>query len=340
MKKVLVIGATGMMGAHIVPLLLDKGYAVDGVALEDVKSNHPALRYIKANAYDESILQELLKNGYDGIIDFLHYGNPNIFRARSRMFLEATQHYIFLSSYRVYADCTEFITEDSPRLTEGYADDEDLINNDTYGVSKCRCEDILNQSGNKNYTIVRPVVVYAESCLLLVTWKGRVIPYRAKQGGKLLLPIEAKDKHASIIYAGDIARFFAELLFNEKAFGQTYTFGSPEPITWGEMAEIYQELCGITCEWIPGNEFAKMSMGNKEPINNVVKFMLYYDRFFNRCVNVDKVMKDTGIKAEEFISHKEGLKKCIDACPKDYQPTEWEKTQVGFMDEYLRNKNN
>ena len=52
MKKVLVIGATGMMGSHIVPLLLEKGYAVDGVALDDVKSNHPNLRYIKTNAYD------------------------------------------------------------------------------------------------------------------------------------------------------------------------------------------------------------------------------------------------------------------------------------------------
>lgn len=30
MKKVLVIGATGMMGSHLVPLLLEKGYAVDG----------------------------------------------------------------------------------------------------------------------------------------------------------------------------------------------------------------------------------------------------------------------------------------------------------------------
>lgn len=337
MKKVLIIGATGMMGTHIVPLLLEKGYAVDGVTLDDVKSNHPALRYIKTNANDESVLRELLKNGYDGIIDFLHYTDSNVFKARSHMFLEATKHYIFLSSYRVYADCTGVITEDFSRLTESYADDEYLIKNDIYGVRKCRCEDILNQSGKQNYTIVRPVVVYAESCLLLVTWKGRIIPYRAQKGGKLLLPIEAKDKYASIIYAGDIARFFAELLFNEKAFGQAYTFGSPEPITWGEMAEIYRELCGIEYEWIAGEEFAKMATGNSQKIDSGMKFMLYYDRFFNRRVNVDKVLKDSGLKADMFISHKDGLKKCIDAYPKDYQPSDWEKSQVGFMDEYIKN---
>lgn len=50
MKKVLVIGATGMMGSHLVPLLLEKGYAVDGVTLDDTVSENPALRYIRTDA--------------------------------------------------------------------------------------------------------------------------------------------------------------------------------------------------------------------------------------------------------------------------------------------------
>lgn len=337
MKKVLVIGATGMMGSHLVPLLLEKGYAVDGVTLDDTVSENPALRYFKTDAGDENVLRELLKNGYDGIIDFLHYSNPNKFKERSRLFLKNTKHYIFLSSYRVYADSAGILTENSPRLTEAYPDNEDLMKNDTYGVSKCRCEDVLNQSGFKNYTIVRPVIVYAENCLLLVTWKGRVIPYRAKQKGKLLLPIEAKDKHAAIIYAGDIARLFAGLIFNEKAFGETYTLGSPETITWAEMAKTYEELCGITSEWIPGEEFGKMATGNSQEIPDGMKFMLFYDRFFNRDVNVEKVCKDAKVKADQFISHKEGLKKCLASYPENYQPSEWETAQNDFMSEYIKN---
>ena len=336
MKRVLVIGATGMMGSHLVPLLLEKGYCVDGVTLDNARSFDPALRYIKTDASDENVLRELLKNGYDGIIDFLHFGDSERFKTRSRIMLKNTKHYVFLSSYRVYADCIGIINENSPRLTETYADDTYLMNNDYYGVSKCKNEDILNESGFKNYTIVRPVVVYSENCILLITWKGRVIPCRARQGGKLLLPIDAKDKHASIIYSGDIARLFVGLLFNEKAFGETYTLGSPEKITWGEMAKIYEKLCGIKCEWIQSAEFAKMAMGNTEKINDGMKFMLYYDRFFNRCVNVDKVLKDCGVKAEQFISHKDGLKKCLDACPENYEPTEWEKSQIRFMDEYIQ----
>jgi len=338
MKKVLVIGATGMQGSHVVPLLLNKGYQVDGVSLDDAHSTHENLRYIKANAYNIDFLKEILKNQYDGIIDFLHYWDAEDFKKKVPLFLENTKHYIFLSSYRAYADNKGILTEDSPRLTEAYADDEDLMKNDTYGVLKCRCEDVLRQSGYKNYTIARPVVVYAEQCVLLVTWKGRVIPLRAKQGGKLLMPIDAKDQHASIIYAGDIARLYAELLFNEKAFEQAYTLGAQEPITWGEMADLYQELCGITYEWIPSMDFAKMSMGNTEEISPGMKFMLYYDRFFNRNVNVDKVLKDTGIQAESYISHKDGLKKCLFADENIYPATPWDHQQLQFMDEYIKNK--
>lgn len=339
-KKVLIIGATGMMGSHLVPLLLEKGYMVDGVTLDDARSEHPALRYIKTDAGDEKVLLDLLQNGYDGIVNFLHYSDPNAFKRCSELLLSHTEHYIFLSSYRVYADSEKVLTEDSPRLTEAYPDDLYLMTKDSYGVSKCLCEDILNHGGKNNYTIVRPVVVYAETCLLLVTWKGRTIRYRANNGKKLLLPREAKDKQAAIVYAGDIARIFANLLFNEKAYGQTYTCGSPEMITWGKMAELYGELCGVEYAWIDGAEFASMATGSNGPIPDGMRFMLYYDRFFNRCLSVDKVMRDSGMTAEDFIPHREGLKKCLAASSVDYTPSEWEEVQDRFMDEYLQNHNN
>ncbi len=335
MKKILLIGGTGMMGSAIIPLLLKKGYSVDAISLDDLQSSDKNLRYIKADAFDTEFLRELLKNGYDGIIDFLHYHKRSIFEERYRMLLESTSHYVFLSSYRVYADCDGKLTEESPRLTEAYSNDTELMTEDGYGVLKCISEDILRSSGYKNYTIVRPVVVYAENSLLLATWKGRLIPYRARQGKKLLLPIEAKDKNAAIIYAGDIARLFVGVLFNEKSFGETYTFGSPEPFTWGDMAKVYEENCGISCEWIPGEEFSKMMSGNTDKINYVAKFMLYYDRFFNRNVNVDKVMRDCGVSSESFILHKDGLKKCIASYPDDYEPTKLEKMQCEYMDDYI-----
>ena len=36
-RKVLVLGATGAMGQHLVPLLAEKGYQIDGVAFDEKK---------------------------------------------------------------------------------------------------------------------------------------------------------------------------------------------------------------------------------------------------------------------------------------------------------------
>jgi len=41
MKKILILGATGAMAVYLIPLLLEKGYTVTGVALDDAAVNHP-----------------------------------------------------------------------------------------------------------------------------------------------------------------------------------------------------------------------------------------------------------------------------------------------------------
>ena len=51
-KKVLILGATGAMGQYLTPMLAELGYDVDAVSLDDMTSEKPNLRYIKANAKD------------------------------------------------------------------------------------------------------------------------------------------------------------------------------------------------------------------------------------------------------------------------------------------------
>ncbi|HHX53445.1 MAG TPA: epimerase, partial [Clostridiales bacterium] len=103
-KKVLVLGGTGAMGVYLVPILSDMGYKVDVVSLDGGESSNPNIKYIKAeNAKEPAYIAELLKNDYDGIVDFLIYGTED-FKGKYRRLLENTGHYIYLSSYRVYAN--------------------------------------------------------------------------------------------------------------------------------------------------------------------------------------------------------------------------------------------
>ena len=115
-KKILVPGGTGAMGVYLVPELLKMGYEVDVISLDDVESDDPKLRYIKANAKDKNYIAEMLKNGYDAVVDFMTYWSQEERDTFPKLYLENTKHYIFLSTYRVYANEEHPIKETSPRI--------------------------------------------------------------------------------------------------------------------------------------------------------------------------------------------------------------------------------
>ena len=100
-KKVLVLGGTGAMGVYLVPELASMGYQVKVISLDNVVSDNSHITYVQANAKDNSFLYGLLQENYDAIVDFMLYSTKE-FSERYEMMLSNTNHYIFLSSYRVY----------------------------------------------------------------------------------------------------------------------------------------------------------------------------------------------------------------------------------------------
>jgi len=96
-KKVLVLGATGAMGRYLVPELVKLGYEVTGVALDETAPWEPSARYIKGDAFDQAFLKELLQERFDGIVNFMSYGRHEL-ADYYKLFLDNTDHYIFLSS--------------------------------------------------------------------------------------------------------------------------------------------------------------------------------------------------------------------------------------------------
>ena len=91
-KKVLVPGGTGAMGVYLVPELLDLGYEVDVISLDERQSDNPRLRYFKANAKDTEYIEEMLKNGYDAIVDFMIYPTKEEYEKFISLYLKNTEH--------------------------------------------------------------------------------------------------------------------------------------------------------------------------------------------------------------------------------------------------------
>ena len=318
-KKVLVLGATGAMGRYLSPYLAKMGYTVDGVSLDAAVSTDPRLKYIQANTKAEGVLDSLLANNYDCIVDFMIY-DRDTFRDVAPKLLGATDHYIYLSSYRVYANEEVPIKETSPLLNDILPESEILRGYNDYCLYKARGEKIVRARDKKNWTIIRPAITYSLGRYQLATLEAHEIINRTRAGKIILLPDSAMPIQATMSWAGDVAKMIASLVCNEKALGETYTVSTSEHHTWLEIAEYYKELIGLKYEIIPTEDYIDVWAGPKSPENLArvhAEWQLYFDRCFTRIIDNSKILEISGMKQSELMPLYDGLKLELEALPKD-----------------------
>lgn len=299
MKKVLLIAGGGTLGTYTAKELLNKGCAVDVICLEDYTSNNPKLCYHKAKA-DLNYLTEFLKDKYyDGIVNFIHYYVPEMYKPVHKLLTSKTDQLIFLSSYRVYAESKQPLTEEAPFLAD-VVEDEEFLKSEDYAVPKAICEKFLREeSGTENWTVVRPVISFSDKRFDLVTVSGHEIIDAARSGKTVILPEAAKNLTAGLDWAGNSGKLIANLLFKKECLGEAYTVSSGQNLTWGEVADIYTRLTGVNFRWADTEEYVSTGHGGNG---------LFYDRLYDRAVDNTKILKATGFKNEDFTSIEDGIK--------------------------------
>jgi len=328
-KKVLVLGATGAMGQYLVPLLAAKGFQVDAVSYDEVTSVLPAnVRHIKADVKANDTLSNLLKNQYDGIVDFLIYPTAEL-AFRLPILVKSTGHYIYLSSYRIYDNKEHPVRETSPRLLDSSADIL-LRNSDDYCIYKARGENVLHSFPEKNWTIIRPAITYSLMRYQLVTLEAANTVGRAFAGKAVVLPEQARNIQATMSWAGDVAQMIAGLLFNEKALGETFTVATSEHHSWGEIADYYKDICNLRAVWVDKEDYIRILCPDVHQIN--VRWQLQYDRLFDRIMDNSKILAVAGMKQAGLTTLYDGLAREIARCPKDFL---WPVNER--MDAYLEN---
>ncbi len=316
------------MGVYLVPELAAMGYQVDVVSLDHVESKDPRITYTQANAKDDSFLEGLLRNGYDAIVDFLIYSTQE-FRRRHAMMLRGTDHYIFLSTYRVYADSTP-LTEDSPRLLD-VSEDKAFLSTEDYALFKARQEDILRASQFDNWTIVRPAITYSKFRFQLVTLEANTIIPRVRKGLPVILPQEAMPVQATMSWAGDVAGMIARLVLNPATLKETFNVATAEHRTWEEIANYYKEIIGLDYLTVDADTYLSFFGASRA---SGPGYQLLYDRCFNRVVDNSKVLGLTGLRQAELMPLRAGLEKELSALPEEIP---WTGSAVGErMDAYLK----
>lgn len=294
--RVLILGGTGAMGVHVSELLTRMGHQVTVTSRRQRASNDPNLTYRTGNAKDKSFLNGLLSTRWDAIIDFMIWSTPE-FRERAASFLNATGQYVFVSSYRVYAD-SPVIRENSPRLLDTI-DDPDYLATDEYALAKARCEDMLLESGRTNWTIVRPAVTYDGSGRFqLAVHESDAWLWRAQRRIPVPLPDEILRKQATMTWGGDVARMIALLIGNDQAMGEAFTVSTAEHQTWRTVADIYARIVPLVVKDCPMAEFEQA---------HGAKYQIRYDRMYDRIIDNSKILTATGLTQEQLTDTRTGL---------------------------------
>ncbi len=305
MKKILLIGGGGTIGTYVAKEMLEKGWSVDILCMEDTKSDHENLQYIQAKVTLDYLKAFLADRYYDAILNLLHHPVPEEYIAYHMVIAPKTDHEIFTSSIRAVGDAQHPLTETAPTLLDlvesGALVNPDFVREDDYSLPKARCERYLRQvSKYKNWTIVRPMISSSDKRLDLIqhTWH-RIIEY-AKEGKTLYVPEACRKNIAGLEWAGNTGRLIANLVGKPECMGNTYFLSTGHRLTWEDVAQVYVDLLGLKVEWIGLEEYEEMY--------NITGYALRYDRCYSRDVDNSAVLAATGLKKEELTPFKEGIR--------------------------------
>jgi nucleoside-diphosphate-sugar epimerase len=301
--KILVMGGTGAMGSHLVELA--KAAAIEVTVTSRTKSGTDgSVQHIQGNAKDDQFLNSLLSTKWDAIIDFMVYSTTQ-FQQRLPLFLAATRQYFFLSSARVYADSPTPISEDTPRLLD-ICQDATFLATEEYALAKAKQEDLLRDSGAKNWTIIRPYITYARERLQLGVLEKEAWLYRALKGRSIVFSRDIIDHMTTMTSGRDVARGILSLVGKPTAMAEAFHITSSQPHSWKRVLEIYLQILEIHLGKTP--KVLLVDMDDFLRCHNG-KYQVKYDRMFDRSFNTSKFNEHTPINS--FTECNEGLRSCI-----------------------------
>lgn len=237
--SVLVLGGTGAMGVDLVRILAGRGMRVTVTSRSARRSDRDGVTYVKGTAKDDAFLAEVLRGGYDCVVDFMSYGTEE-FSRRAELLLRATDQYVFISSARVYAPSAGPLTEGSPLLLDA-CDDEAYLATDEYALAKARQERLLAEAGD-GFTVIRPSLTYNSNRLQFAVSEKEEWLWRALRGRAIVLPSDMAQVKTTMAWGREVAEAIAALVCSQEALGQTVHVAGPRADTWQDILGVYQEV--------------------------------------------------------------------------------------------------
>lgn len=269
--NILVTGGTGFLGSHLIPMLLDRGHTVCGLARSD--ASRQALETLGAAPISGNLRNSAqLRDALGPVqIDAVFHLAAEIASQRSKEKLRSVNIGGTRNLYEAvknHAELRKFVFAST--VVTGEANGEVLVehrplNVETeYGRTKQTCEEMLLKAFRDHalpVVIVRPCHIYGPG-----GWFGQVL--RDTKRGKMRVPGNGKNLW-DMVHVDDCAR--ALIVAMEKGEpGEIYHCADDTPITMGEVVEEAARLLNVKKPGSAPRFLANFMLG-KDTITSVVR---------------------------------------------------------------------
>lgn len=247
MPRILVTGASGFIGQHLVRKLAQSGYRVRAASRQPVVFDDPRIEGIALGDMSRSFAAEYVVRGVDAIVHAagLAQARPGIpDAAYTAINVDATRQlaraaraarvkrFVLMSSIRAQVGASHegVVTEATP-----------LAPTDAYGRSKVAAEavtaELLNGSATR-WTVLRPVLVYGPGV------KGNMAALIHLAARPLPLPFGALKSRRSLVSIGNLIAAIEHVLRTEAAENNSFIVTDSTPVTVAEIVRAFRKGCG------------------------------------------------------------------------------------------------
>lgn len=235
-KAIFVAGATGYIGARLVPRLLDAGHHVIALARAPEKlrsrpwAQHPKLDIVKGDVLDRSALQKALKNCRAAYY-LVHSMNPDVgdFASTDR---QAAHN---------MAEAAAAEKLDQIIYLSGLGDEKSQLSH--HLQSRTEVGEILSQ-GTVPVTILRAAMIIGSGSASF-----EILRYLVDRLPVMVTP-RWIDTPCQPIGVRNVLHYLIGCIEDPRTIGGTFDIGQPEITSYRKLMEIYAEEAGLPRRWV------------------------------------------------------------------------------------------